>query len=47
MQLLLEIEKEAVELTYSVELSKGLFRDTIRDYPKEVIRELLNQCHCP
>lgn len=41
MQLLLEIEKEAVELTYSTELSNGLFRDKIRNYPKEVIRELL------
>jgi len=41
MQLLLEIEREAVELTYSSELSNGLFRDTIRNYPKEVIRELL------
>jgi ATP-dependent DNA helicase RecG len=41
MQLLLEIEKEAVELTYSTELPNGLFRDTIRKYPKEVIRELL------
>jgi ATP-dependent DNA helicase RecG len=41
MQLLLEIEKEAVELTYSTELTNGLFRDTIRKYPKEVIRELL------
>ena len=41
MELLLEIEKEAVELTYSTELSNGLFRDTIRNYPKEVIRELL------
>lgn len=41
MQLLLEIEKEAVELTYSSELSNGLFRDNIRNYPKEVIRELL------
>jgi ATP-dependent DNA helicase RecG len=41
MQLLLEIEKEAVELTYSTELSNGLFRDTVRKYPKEVIRELL------
>lgn len=41
MQLLLEIEKEAVELTYSSELSNGLFRETIRNYPKEVIRELL------
>lgn len=41
MQLLMEIEKEAVELTYSTELPNGLFRDTIRKYPKEVIRELL------
>jgi ATP-dependent DNA helicase RecG len=41
MQLLLEIEKEAIELTYSTELSNGLFRETIRKYPKEVIRELL------
>lgn len=41
MELLLEIEKEAIELTYSTELSNGLFRDTIRNYPKEVIRELL------
>jgi ATP-dependent DNA helicase RecG len=41
MQLLLEVEKEAVELTYSTELGNGLFRDNIRNYPKEVIRELL------
>ncbi len=41
MQLLLEIEKEAVELTYSTEISNGLFRDSVRNYPKEVIRELL------
>ena len=41
MALLLEIEKEAVELTYSSELPNGLFRDTVRNYPKEVIRELL------
>jgi len=41
MQLLVEIEKEAVELTYSSELPNGLFRDTVRNYPKEVIRELL------
>ncbi len=41
MQLLLEIEKEAVELTYASQLTNGLFRDTIRNYPKEVIRELL------
>lgn len=41
MRLLLEIEKEAVELTYSTELNNGLFRNNIRNYPKEVIRELL------
>jgi ATP-dependent DNA helicase RecG len=39
-ELLLEIEKEAVELTYSTELPDGLFRKNIRQYPKEVIREL-------
>lgn len=41
MELLLEIEKEAVELTYSAELPDGLFRKTIRQYAPEVIRELL------
>lgn len=41
MQLLLEVEKEAVELTYSFELTSGLFREKVRNYPKEVIRELL------
>lgn len=41
MQLLQEVEKEAVELTYSTELKNGLFRDQVRNYPKEVIRELL------
>lgn len=40
-ELLLEIEREAVELTYSSELPDGLFRKNIRQYPKEVIRELL------
>lgn len=41
MDLLLDIEREAVELTYTSEVPNGLFRDTIRNYPKEVIRELL------
>lgn len=41
MELLLEIEKEAVELTYFTELTHGLFRNKVRQYPKEVIRELL------
>lgn len=36
-----EIEREAVELTYTTELPDGLFRKTIRRYPQEVIRELL------
>lgn len=40
-ELLLAIEKEAVELTYSTEVPDGLFRKQIRNYPKEVIRELL------
>jgi ATP-dependent DNA helicase RecG len=40
-EILLEIEKEAVELTYSTELPNGLFRKNIRQYPKEVVRELL------
>ena len=40
-ELLLEIEREAVELTYSSEIPDGLFRKTIRQYPKEVVRELL------
>jgi len=40
-ELLLEIEKEAVELTYSSELPDGLFRKTIRQYAPEIIRELL------
>jgi ATP-dependent DNA helicase RecG len=40
-ELLLEIEKEAVELTYSTEIPDGLFRKMVKQYPKEVIRELL------
>jgi ATP-dependent DNA helicase RecG len=40
-ELLLEIEKEAIELTYSVELPDGLFRKNVRQYSKEVVRELL------
>ncbi|PZX20121.1 ATP-dependent DNA helicase RecG [Breznakibacter xylanolyticus] len=39
--LLLEIEKDAVELTYSTEIPDGLFRKNLRQYAKEVIRELL------
>lgn len=40
-ELVQEIEKEAVELTYSTELPDGLFRKNVRQYPKEVVRELL------
>jgi len=40
-ELLLELEREAVELTYSTELPDGLFRKNIRQYPREVVRELL------
>jgi len=40
-QLLMEIENEAVELTYSTEIPDGLFRKNVREYPSEVIRELL------
>lgn len=40
-ELLLEIEKEAVELSYSTEIPDGLFRKNIRQYSKEVVRELL------
>jgi ATP-dependent DNA helicase RecG len=40
-ELLLEIEKEAVELNYSFEIPNGLFRKQVRHYDKTVIRELL------
>jgi len=40
-ELLLEIEREAIELTYSFEISDGLFRKEIRHYNKDVVRELL------
>ncbi len=40
-ELLLDIEREAVELTYSTELPDGLFRKNISHYAKEVVRELL------
>ena len=39
--LLLEIEKEAIELEYSYEFPDGLFRKKIRHYHPKVIRELL------
>ena len=40
-ELLLVIEKEAIELTYSHEFSRGLLREEIRFYPQKVVRELL------
>ena len=40
-ELLLEIEREAIELTYSFEISDGLFRKEVRHYNKDVVRELL------
>ena len=40
-ELLLEIEKEAIELTYFDEFPLGLFRNKIRHYDARLIRELL------
>ncbi len=40
-ELLLDIEKQAIELAYYHEFSSGLFREQIRLYPQAVIRELL------
>lgn len=40
-ELLLSIEKEAIELTYSYEFPDGLFRKQIRHYHPKLIRELL------
>lgn len=40
-ELLIEIEKEAIELQYSFELPNGLFRKNVRHYDKDIIRELL------
>ena len=40
-ELLLEIEKEAIELGYSYEFPDGLFRKQIRHYHPKVLRELL------
>jgi ATP-dependent DNA helicase RecG len=40
-ELVLDVEREAVELTYSHEISDGLFRKSVRKFPKEVVRELL------
>ncbi|HFU75779.1 MAG TPA: hypothetical protein ENK66_05970 [Arcobacter sp.] len=40
-ELLQEIEQKAVELKYFYELPKGLFREQIRQYHPDIIRELL------
>jgi ATP-dependent DNA helicase RecG len=40
-ELLLEIEKESIELTYFDEFPLGLFRNKIRHYDARLIRELL------
>lgn len=40
-EMLLEIERKAIELTYSYEFPNGLFRKQIRHYHPKVIRELL------
>jgi ATP-dependent DNA helicase RecG len=40
-QLLLEIEKQGIELTYYDEFPQGLFRNKIRHYDERLIRELL------
>lgn len=40
-ELLLDIERQAVELTYYKEIPNGLFRKQIRNYPEGVVRELL------
>ena len=41
MELLLAVEREAVELTYSYEFPDGLFRKQVRHYQPKVVRELL------
>ena len=40
-EMLMEIEKHAIELTYSYEFPKGLFRKEIRHYHPKLVRELL------
>jgi ATP-dependent DNA helicase RecG len=40
-ELLLAIEREAIELTYSYEFPNGLFRKQIRHYHPKLVRELL------
>lgn len=40
-ELLMDVEKEAIELTYSFDIQNGLFRKSVRQYHPKVIRELL------
>lgn len=40
-ELLLEIEKQAIELTYYDEFPQGLFRNKIRHFDERLVRELL------
>jgi ATP-dependent DNA helicase RecG len=40
-EMLMEIERHAIELTYSYEFPKGLFRKEIRHYHPKLVRELL------
>ena len=40
-ELLIDIEKSAIELTYSHEFPDGLFRKQVRHYDPKVVRELL------
>ena len=40
-ELLLDVEKKAIELTYSYEFPNGLFRKLIRHYNPKLLRELL------
>lgn len=40
-ELLLDVERQAIELTYSFEFPEGLFRKQVRHYHPKVVRELL------
>jgi ATP-dependent DNA helicase RecG len=40
-ELLIDIEKQTVELTYTTEIPDGIFRKQIRNFASEVVRELL------
>lgn len=41
MELLLDVERKAIELTYSYEFPNGLYRKEIRHYNPKLLRELL------